>query len=302
MSKKKILLRRPFRAARRRLKGYNRGVLKFAKYHGIGNDFIVVDKRVMGAPLAPDVVVRLCDRHRGIGADGVLTLWRDTGSDFRMQVQNADGSESEMCGNGLRCVARFVHDRTPNAKRTLSVRAGAHIYDVERIDGAIYRVDMGRPSLEGLQLPQESRGRAPFTLAAGDAWFDAIALSFGNPHAVVFTAEDPMMLAQRYGAELERHPSFPERVNVSFARAVASTRFETVVFERGSGITQACGSGACAVAIAAVWSARAQRDSTIEVQLPGGTLAISVDPSDRVMMQGEALSVFMGEVDDARLM
>jgi diaminopimelate epimerase len=275
--------------------------MRFSKYQGTGNDFIVLDKRAGGEALSPALAMRLCDRHRGIGADGVLTLWKEAEHDFRMQVQNADGSESEMCGNGLRCVARYVHDRTTQAGDRLTVRAGDGTYLVERVQPGVYRVDMGRPTLDSPQLPPEARGRAPFTLVAGEARFDAIALSFGNPHAVIFTPEDPMKLALAHGAVLERHPSFPERVNVSFARSLAPGRFETVVFERGSGITQACGSGACAVAIAAVWSGRTQRDQPIEVALPGGVLTISVDAGDRVLMQGAADFVFAGEVDEARL-
>lgn len=276
-------------------------MLKFAKYQGTGNDFLVVDKRAGGVPLAADVVVRLCDRHRGVGGDGVLTLWREAGHDFRMQVQNADGSESEMCGNGLRCVARFVHDRAAEAGNRLTVKAGEGTYAIERVGNGVYRVDMGRPQLDSPHLPAEARGRAPFTLSTGEARFDAIALSFGNPHVVIFTAEDPMELARRYGPELERHPSFPARVNVSFARSVAPGRFATVVFERGAGITQACGSGSCAVGIAAVWSGRTQRDQPVEVVLPGGVLTIMVDAGDQVTLQGPAEFVFAGEVDETRL-
>ena len=275
--------------------------MRFSKYQGTGNDFIVLDKRAGGAALSAEVVARLCDRHRGIGADGVLTLWKEPEHDFRMQVQNADGSESEMCGNGLRCVARYAHDHDPRAGEQLRVRSGNGTYVIDRVATGVYRVAMGRPTLDSPQLPPESRGRAPFTLSAGDARFDALALSFGNPHAVIFTAEEPMDLAVAYGAVLERHPSFPERVNVSFARPRPPGRFDTVVFERGSGITQACGSGACAVAIAAVWSGRTQRDQAIEIALPGGALTISVDASDRVVMQGPAELVFAGEVDETRL-
>jgi diaminopimelate epimerase len=275
--------------------------MRFSKYQGTGNDFIVLDNRHGGAALSAEVVVRLCDRHRGIGADGVLTLWKEAEHDFRMQVQNADGSESEMCGNGLRCVARYAHDHTSHAGDRIAVRAGDGTYIVERVEPGVYRVDMGRPTLDSPQLPPESRGRAAFTLLAGEARFDALALSFGNPHAVIFTGEEPRQLAMAYGPQLERHPSFPERVNVSFARSVASGRFETVVFERGAGITQACGSGACAVAIAAVWSGRTQRDQAIEIALPGGVLTVSVDASDRVLLQGPAELVFAGEVDETRL-
>jgi diaminopimelate epimerase len=274
--------------------------VKFAKYEGIGNDFIVVDKRAGGPLLSAETAMRMCDRHRGVGADGVLTLWKDDGADFRMQVQNADGSESEMCGNGLRCVARFVHDRSPFASKVLKVRAGADIYPIEKVSASEFKVEMGRPTLDATQLPAEARHRTPFTLSIDDARFDAIALSFGNPHAVIFTGEDPMELAKAYGPRLEVHPSFPERVNVSFARSIGPARFRVVVFERGSGITQACGSGACAVAVAAVWSGRTERDRAIEIQLPGGALSITVDPSDQVVMQGEARPVFSGEVDDAR--
>jgi diaminopimelate epimerase len=275
--------------------------MRFAKYQGTGNDFIVLDRRNTGSegPLPGITAARLCDRHTGIGADGVLTLWPASDADFAMQVQNADGSESDMCGNGLRCVARFVHDSNAKAPGILRVRAGGQVYVVER-HGVGYRVSMGRPSTEATSLPPEAHGRTAFTLAAGEARFDAVALSFGNPHAIIFTPEEPMQLAITHGPILERHPSFPERVNVSFARAVAPQVFETVVFERGSGITQACGSGACAVGVAAVWSGRAERDSEVEVRLPGGSLRITVDPTDQVVMQGDAAHVYSGEVDTLR--
>lgn len=276
-------------------------MIRFAKYQGTGNDFVVLDRRTPGSegPLPGEVVSRLCNRHTGVGADGILTLWPASDADFAMQVQNADGSESDMCGNGLRCVARYVHDADAKAPGLLRVRAGGQVYTVER-HGVSYRVRMGVPSTEASSLPPEARGRTAFTLATDSARFDAVALSFGNPHAIIFTPEDPMQLALAHGPILERHPSFPERVNVSFARTIAPQVFETVVFERGSGITQACGSGACAVGVAAVWSGRAERDSPIEVRLPGGSLRITVDPTDQVVMQGDAAHVFTGEVDTLR--
>lgn len=272
-------------------------VLQFTKYQGLGNDFIVLDRVEGGGELTPAQVRALCERHRGVGADGVLTVWPDTEADARMQVQNADGSDSEMCGNGLRCVACFLHDsgRVAPSTSVVRLRAGRRVYTVERTSAERYRVAMGTPTADSADLPAEARGRRPISVASGGRTFHGLALAFGNPHLVIFTDEDPMLLAQRHGAELERHPGFPRRVNVGFARRHGDD-IAAVVYERGVGITQACGSGACAVATAAVWLGLAPAASSVRVLLPGGPLVVTVDTAGEVTMEGEAMRVFSGEV------
>lgn len=270
-------------------------VLRFVKYHGTGNDFLVVDRRGGGSALSPAQVVALCDRHRGVGADGVLTVWSERHG-VRMQVQNADGSDTEMCGNGIRCVARFVHDTTPGAPERLVVRAGGRDCLVTRRGADRFNVDMGKADVTSPLIPSAAEHRAPFALEDSGEALQVMAVSFGNPHVVIFTEGDVRALAQRHGSSLERHPLFPARANVSFARAAGPRSFDVVVYERGAGFTLACGSAACAVAVTAVWSGRAARGAPIEVRLPGGALQVTVGEGDRVELEGEAVRVFAGEI------
>jgi diaminopimelate epimerase len=268
-------------------------VLRFAKYHGLGNDFVVVDGRELAAPLAPARIRQLCDRHRGIGADGVLTVWPATAADARMQVQNADGSESGMCGNGLRCVARYLYEtgRVPLAQAMLTIEAGAETYRCERLAEGRFRVAMGRAAVAHPDLPGPE-----VTLDSGGERFRAACAHVGNPHAVIFLeAGEPVALAERHGPALERHPAFPNRVNVSFVRARADG-FDVAVFERGVGLTLACGSGAAAVAAVAVREQRWAAGEPMAIELPGGRLTVVVDPNGTIQMTGEAVRVFTGEV------
>ena len=268
-------------------------MLRFAKYQGLGNDFVVVDGRELTSALPADTVRRLCDRHRGIGADGILTVWPTSGADVRMQVQNADGSESGMCGNGLRCVARYLWEegRVPTGRATATIEAGRGRYGCERLAADRYRVAMGEalaahPDLPGSTVELEHAG----------ARFRAVCVHVGNPHAVIFVdAQEPMTLAERHGPAFERHPAFPNRVNVSFARAAADG-FDVVVFERGVGVTLACGSGATAVAAAAVREQRWPASRAMSIRLPGGALTVEVDPGGAITVTGEAVRVFAGEV------
>lgn len=269
--------------------------MRFSKYHGLGNDFIIVDRRDGGEPLLPASVIAACDRHRGIGADGVLSIWPLAGAHGRMQVQNADGSESAMCGNGLRCVARYLHDNGETAS-TLMLGAGERHYDVLRTKANHYRVSMGQAALAHTELPSAIEGKA--TVAALGRSFDATVVHMGNPHMVIFCTgeEDPLALAQQYGAALEHTPGFVARANVSFA-VRTEYGFDAVVFERGVGITQACGSGACAVAVSGAVRGLVPFDQTCEVRLLGGPLSIVVSRALDVTMEGEAVRVFSGYME-----
>lgn len=270
-------------------------VLHFEKYQGTGNDFVLIDRLQGGEELSSDAVRKLCDRHLGVGADGVLSIWPSERGDARMQVQNPDGSESENCGNGLRCVAAFLQDHGVVKADSMILEAGGKTYPIDRVDSNRFRAEMGVPAVVGSGLPAWAESRKAQRLEVDDESFDGVALSFGNPHLVLFGDRDPMVAARRYGPVLEADPAFAERVNVSFVRQMRPRVLETVVYERGSGITQACGSGACAVANAAVWLGHAPESTTVTVCLPGGPLVVSVEADGRTSMEGEAVRVFVGE-------
>jgi diaminopimelate epimerase len=296
--------------------------LPFVKVQGLGNDFVVVDLRpgrpgaaLDPAPTDPAVARWLCDRHFGVGADGVLAILPGTDGDARMRVINADGSEAEMCGNGIRCVAKVLWEKDPSLRRpVLQIDTGAGLLACA-IDAVGERVrtvavQMGRPRLLRGQIPMtgpadERAVRTP--VRAGDRGFSVTAVSMGNPHAVIFIedpAADLRALAETYGPKLELDPLFPRRTNVEFAR-LRDEQIDLVVWERGCGITLACGTGACATVVAACLEGRAQPGREVPVHLPGGTLFITVAPENvmsdagfaGVQMRGPADTVFEAEID-----
>jgi diaminopimelate epimerase len=262
----------------------------------------------------------LCDRHFGVGGDGVLAILPPVQGDARMRVINADGSEAEMCGNGIRCVAKLLYERDPSLRRpVLHIDTGAGLLEcrIDERDGRAetVAVEMGRPQLDPPQIPVAAPGgkrlvRSP--LRAGDRQFAFTAVSMGNPHAVIFVddpAADLRALAEAYGRGIERDSLFPRRTNVEFARVrqgSAGIEINLVVWERGCGITLACGTGACATAVAACLEGRAAPDQEIPVHLPGGTLFIRVASQPAgggsanytgVSMRGPARIVFEAEID-----
>lgn len=277
--------------------------LSFHKYQGLGNDFILVDNRRQSQPcLSPEEAVALCDRRFGVGADGVIFLLPgQEGADFSMRLFNSDGSEAEMCGNGIRCLARFLQD--------LGIPGRDGAYQIHTLAGRIVpqvwadglvTVDMGIPRLLAKQIPttlvepDEKVIRQPLAVA-GREW-RVTAVSMGNPHCVVFLEEEGSLeeldLAA-VGPLFEHHPAFPERTNTEFVQVLSPTRLRLRVWERGAGATLACGTGACATLVAAVLEERAEPQATVE--LPGGNLEIRWDPSTQhVWMTGPALHVFSG--------
>ena len=310
--------------------------LPFVKVEGLGNDFVVVDLRpghpaaeVKPSPLDPEVARALCDRRFGVGADGVLGILPGENGDVRMRVINADGSEAEMCGNGLRCVAKVLYESDPDLRKpVLAIDTGAGLLSCAvQADAGLVRsvsVEMGRPRLERAEIPllgpaEERAVKA--TVEAGGRSFTFTAVSMGNPHAVIFV-DDPVAslreLAEKYGPALETHSLFPRRTNVEFARirpdqsADGGRPIDVVVWERGSGITLACGTGACATAVAGCLEGRLRPGGGIEhaVHLPGGILNIAVQSTDRggeisyegVTMRGPASLVFRAEVDLSALL
>jgi diaminopimelate epimerase len=304
-------------------------LLPFVKVQGLGNDFLVVDLRP-GKPAHPfaDVVTTpgtvraLCDRNFGVGGDGVLAILPGQTGDARMRVLNADGSEAEMCGNGIRCVAKVLHDLDPTLRRdVLRIDTGAGLLacKLEVVDQRVasVTVEMGVPQLLPSRVPVASDAprlvRAP--LRARDRDFAFTAVAMGNPHVVIF-CDDPAAnlrdLATTFGPGIECDVLFPRRTNVEFAavRAGAGSVIDLVVWERGCGITLACGTGACATVVAACLEGRVPPDREVAVHLPGGALFITVKsgPSTSdgptytgVSMRGPASIVFEAAIDPASI-
>jgi diaminopimelate epimerase len=252
--------------------------MRFAKLHGLGNDFLLLDLRQGGEPLPAARALELCDRHFGVGADGVLTLLPGS----RMRVQNADGSVPEMCGNGARCAALWIATagctHPARAQVDLMTDAGPRPCAVEAQDArrGLVEVDMGVAQLS----PSRALG----------SW-EAVPVSMGNPHRVVFVGSDARRLAAESGQAL----SLAENANIEFVERRGPRRYLAGVWERGAGLTQACGTGACAIAAAAVARGEAPSAQDIEVELPGGALTVRVDAENRVRMRGPAELVFVGE-------
>jgi diaminopimelate epimerase len=297
--------------------------LPFTKVEGLGNDFLVVDLRNAAADPGsaavsiqdPAVVRAICDRHFGVGADGVLAILPGVDGDVRMRVLNADGSEAEMCGNGIRCVAKVLYDGDASMRRpVLRIDTGAGLLacaiDAEDGQARSVAVEMGRPRLARSEIPMNPGGteravRAP--ISARGTRFKMTAVSMGNPHAVNFI-DDPQAdlraLAEAYGPTIEVDLLFPRRTNVEFARirtTNGTAEIDLVVWERGCGITLACGTGACATVAAACVEERLHPGMETPVHLPGGTLHITVAPDlGGVNMRGPAVTVFRAEIDLAR--
>jgi diaminopimelate epimerase len=274
--------------------------MRFAKYEGLGNDFVIVDGRTQDVVRAAEHAVALCDRHRGIGADGVLLLELNAGVPA-MRVINADGSRPEMCGNGVRCIALYLaHSGFCDIPCELEIDtdSGPHHCRVYRDGGReLVQVAMRPASLEPQAIPVQAE--AP--VLDGEFEIDGSRIrlscvSMGNPHAVTF--DDIGAAREALGPRLGTHPRFARGANIGFARMRGPQQIELAVWERGAGFTQACGTGACAAAVAAVETGRAVRGKPIEVQLPGGTLTLVVgDAGTPVLMTGPARAVFEGEIE-----
>ena len=285
--------------------------MRFAKYHGLGNDFVVVDLRTASPDVAaaiqePSVVVAVCDRQFGVGADGVLAILpAATDADARMRVLNADGSEAEMCGNGIRCVVKELRERGGIVKDEMSIETGAGRLVCELRDGGV-TVSMGAPRLLRREIPMTGPGDERCieqTLElAGYATRTITCVSMGNPHAVIFLPEgdttDLRQLAGTIGPIIEHHAWFPHRTNVEFVRMRGTQELDVVVWERGVGITLACGTGACATVVAATLTKRVPEGIVVQANLLGGALAIRVLPElANVRMHGPAAHVFDGNFE-----
>ncbi len=275
----------------------------FFKYQATGNDFVILSAMKEGEPfLTPSDIVEICRRHTGVGADGVIFACPPrAGGDAEMRIFNADGTEAEMCGNGIRCLAKYLFEREGLDRETMFVETGAGTKELLlRVEGGRVRevdVDMGFPEFGGPDLPDTVEAGTPMevTLELPDGTqAQALCLSMGNPHCVLFVPEVEKAPVREWGPLIEKHPYFPRRTNVEFVEAVDQGHIRVRVWERGVGETQACGTGACAAFVACVHSGRG--GTSMEVSLPGGKLRIYADQGGHVHLVGGAVEVFRGEL------
>lgn len=273
---------------------------EFAKYEALGNDYAIVDPARLGFTLTRARIRALCDRHTGIGSDGILALRRSRRADFGVRVWNPDGSEAEKSGNGLRMFARFLRDFGYTRKREITIETKGGIARAELLlrgrEISRVRVAMGRASFRSRDIPMTGPVREVVGeyLGIGPRGVRFTAVSVGNPHCVVFVPELRESELLEYGPQIERHPSFPRRTNVQFASVASRRTIEALIWERGVGATRASGSSACAVAAAAFRDGLVDRRVT--VRMPGGSLAIEVDDEMELHMTGPATPVYAGRL------
>ena len=274
--------------------------MRFTKMHGAGNDYVYVN--CFSEPIPNDIRGLACavsDRHFGIGGDGLVLICPSEQGDARMRMFNADGSEAEMCGNALRCVAKYVYDHDIVKKERLKIETGAGLLtvqlDIESGRARSAQVNMGKPILDGPSIPTtfEGGGVVEKTIDVDGREFSITCVSMGNPHCVIFVEEITDELVLQWGPKIEVDPHFPAKMNVEFVKVLSPTELEMRVWERGSGETLACGSGACAVAVASVLTGRT--DGEVVIHLRGGDLEIEWVESGEVFMTGPAEEVFSGD-------
>jgi diaminopimelate epimerase len=275
--------------------------MKFTKMHGTGNDYIYINcfEEVVTDPAA--LSVRLSDRHFGIGGDGIILICFSETADFKMRMFNADGSEGKMCGNGSRCVGKYVFDRklTNKTELTLETLSGIKTLTLTVDNGVVktVRVDMGEPVIHAADIPvlSETPEFINQPVTAGDTTYPMTCVSMGNPHAVTFVDDVDSLDLPRIGPPLEKHPLFPERANIEFVQRIDEKTLKMRVWERGSGETLACGTGACAALVASVLGNKARRRA--KLLLPGGDLDIDWNEiNNHVYLTGPAEFVFDGEI------
>lgn len=267
----------------------------FVKMHGVGNDVILIDCLKSNIANPTHIAKKLCNRHTGIGADQMIMLLKSRKADFSMRVFNADGSEAEMCGNGIRCLARYIKDEKLSTKKDLSIETNAGLRNIKFV-GKFIEVNMGEPIMKGKEIPVNLSGRIinrPLKTESKD--FRITCLSLGNPHCITFHDDLENFDVDRYGPMLETYSIFPKRVNVSFVNVISKKEIHMRVWERGVGETLGCGTAACASAVASVLNG--YTDRKVIAVLPGGRLEIEWRQKDNsVYMRGPAETVFKGEI------
>ncbi|MEC4891619.1 MAG: diaminopimelate epimerase [Oscillatoria sp. PMC 1051.18] len=275
--------------------------IQFTKYHGLGNDFILLDNRHSSQPMVtPEQAIKICDRHFGIGADGVIfALPGQDGADYTMRIFNSDGSEPEMCGNGIRCLAKFIAElegtNQPGKSYQIHTLGGMMVPQLTA-KGQV-KVDMGTPKLTALKIPTticppEEKVINQSLDVAGSTW-TVTCVNMGNPHCITFVDNVDDIPLEIVGPQFEHHPAFPQRTNTEFIQVISPNYLKMRVWERGAGITLACGTGACASVVAGVLTNNSE--NLCSVELPGGILTINWSEIDRrVYMTGPAEKVFVG--------
>ena len=261
--------------------------MHFTKMHGLGNDYLYI----FGEPKNPsDIAIKLSDRHFGAGSDGIICISHSQKADFKMRIFNADGSEAKMCGNGIRCVGKYLYDKGYTDKKQLSIEtlSGIRFIRLQLQGGKVKNVtvEMGKAVIS-----------EDITLSVSDETVICTPVSVGNPHAVIFVEDIDKAPLTTLGPKLEHHQAFPDGVNVEFVQSISENELRMRVWERGSGVTMACGTGACASAAAAVAKRFCRCDTPISVHLDGGTLKIQVSYDNTVIMTGPAETVYEGETE-----
>lgn len=282
-------------------------ILPFSKMHGAGNDYVYVDGIGGTAPEdAPALAIRVSDRHKGVGSDGLVYILSSTVADVRMRMWNADGSEAEMCGNAVRCVGKLAYERgyAKTSRVAVETMSGLKTLELQVVDGQAVsaRVDMGAPVFEPLRIPVAPPAAEAATadflrrkVETAGRVFEISCVSMGNPHAVTFVDDVANFSLAEWGPRLENHPLFPRRANIEFVQVLAPDHVKARVWERGSGETQACGTGACAIGVLCATLGRTGRH--VAVDLPGGSLTIDWESDGKVYLTGPAEHVFDGRLE-----
>ncbi len=277
--------------------------INFTKMNGLGNDFIILDyeEYKKAGKSMEELAVKLCDRHFGIGADGLFVVDPNTtNTDAKWIFYNNDGSIPQMCGNGIRCFAKYLYDKKIVNKKEFSIETLAGIMIPKILDDGRITVNMSKPILEPERIPVKTQRNLNFEVKVSDRTFMANAVSMGNPHCVIITDEDTKKLALKYGREIETHGLFPEKTNVEFIKILSRNEINLDVWERGCGITLACGTGACASVTAGILNGLL--DDKVKVNLPGGQLEIEwqgtkENPDYNIFMSGPADYSFTGQIE-----
>lgn len=277
----------------------DRELIRFTKMHGIGNDYIYINCMESMPDRLPELAEEMSDRHFGVGGDGIVLICPSDKADFRMRMFNNDGSEARMCGNASRCIAKYVHDHrlTEKTRISLETLSGIKVLSLNMsTDGEVesVTVDMGEPELTAAQVPVRCASERMMETPVATSWGDVevTAVSMGNPHGVVFVDRIEDVPFETLGPELEKHPMWPDRANIEFLQVISPSEARMRVWERGTGETLACGTGACASAVAAALTGRCGREVT--VHLRGGDLNIRWAENNHVLMTGSATEVFEG--------
>lgn len=278
--------------------------MKFTKMHGAGNDYIYINCFEETVKNPEKLAIKVSDRHFGIGSDGLILISPSDKADFKMNIYNADGSEGMMCGNGIRCVSKYVYDNGMTDKDEISVetRSGIKLIKMNVENGKVVsaRVNMGEPILEAEKIPTKFDGenviRQKLTIDKKE--YEVTCVSMGNPHCIVYVDDVKNIDLEKIGPKFENNEMFPERINTEFVHVVSDTELDMRVWERGSGETLACGTGSCAVTVASVLCGYCKRNTEIKINLLGGTLTdIWTDGGD-VYMTGPAATVCTGEIEE----